>query len=184
MHDPLTVAFEICSPFVRRESGIRSQNIWVTIWHRDPEKDGTDDSCGWSHPKLTKEEMEWADELIDNPNDNLRYYFVGEYLEDMKWRIYRIFRLYKKLKRPWYKHPKWHIHHWRFQVHYVQRLKRFLFSRCARCGKRFSWGYSPISSSWSSGGPKWFRSEKTVYHHECHDARVSTSGVGQMFPNS
>lgn len=33
MHDPCTMAFDI-------------KNI-VTIWHRDPEKDGSDDSCGW-----------------------------------------------------------------------------------------------------------------------------------------
>lgn len=33
MHDPCTQVFNI-------------ENI-LTIWHKDPEKDGTDDSCGW-----------------------------------------------------------------------------------------------------------------------------------------
>lgn len=28
---------------------------FAVIWHKDPEKDGTDDSCGYSFPKLTKE---------------------------------------------------------------------------------------------------------------------------------
>lgn len=44
MHDPLTVAFEIKSPF-KNKDGYRSSLI--TIWHKDPCSDGTDDSCGW-----------------------------------------------------------------------------------------------------------------------------------------
>lgn len=40
MHDPQTLAF--C--FWR---------LWE-IWHVDPETDGTDDSCGWFTPRLTK----------------------------------------------------------------------------------------------------------------------------------
>lgn len=45
MHDPKTVAFEIKNPFVKSKGGYRPSII--TIWHNDPEKDGTDDSCGW-----------------------------------------------------------------------------------------------------------------------------------------
>lgn len=44
MHDPMTVVFEIKSPF-KNKTGIR--NALITIWHVDPCKDGTDDSCGW-----------------------------------------------------------------------------------------------------------------------------------------
>lgn len=36
MHDPMTVAFEIPRPWPL-----------VTVWHVDPERDGTDDSCDW-----------------------------------------------------------------------------------------------------------------------------------------
>ena len=43
MHEPMTVAFEIKSLFKTR--GYR--NSLITVWHVDPEKDGTDDSCGW-----------------------------------------------------------------------------------------------------------------------------------------
>src|SRR3974377_2148720 len=32
------------------------RDTFVNIWHVDPEKDGTDDSCGWSWPKLTKKQ--------------------------------------------------------------------------------------------------------------------------------
>lgn len=30
------------------------RETFITIWHVDPEKDGSDDSCGWAWPKLTK----------------------------------------------------------------------------------------------------------------------------------
>lgn len=43
MHDPMTVAWEIRLPFFWRES-YRRPSI-LTIWHNDPETDGTDDSC-------------------------------------------------------------------------------------------------------------------------------------------
>lgn len=43
MHDPMTLAFSIKSPIER--NGYRES--LVDIWHVDPEKDGTDDSCGW-----------------------------------------------------------------------------------------------------------------------------------------
>jgi hypothetical protein len=33
------------------------------IWHHDPEKDGTDDSCGWSAPKLTKRQRSRLEHL-------------------------------------------------------------------------------------------------------------------------
>lgn len=43
MHDPMTVAHEIKLPWKWR--GHRPTIL--TIWHVDPEKDGSDDSCGW-----------------------------------------------------------------------------------------------------------------------------------------
>lgn len=44
MHDPMVVAFEIKSPFKSKKG---DRKTIITIWHNDPEKDGTDDSCGW-----------------------------------------------------------------------------------------------------------------------------------------
>lgn len=53
MHDPMTVAFTIRYPW--RKYGRRAKTAFdreyrepfITIWHVDPETDGSDDSCGW-----------------------------------------------------------------------------------------------------------------------------------------
>lgn len=78
-----------------------------------------------------------------------------------------IARRYLRLTRPWWRHPRWHVHHWRLQLCPWQTLRRWLFSRCRGCGKRFAWGYSPLSTSWSSRPPRLFRGEEHVYHPEC-----------------
>lgn len=46
MHSPETVAFEIYLGKKQNNNGNYRRPI-ITIWHNDPEKDGTDDSCGW-----------------------------------------------------------------------------------------------------------------------------------------
>lgn len=73
-------------------------------------------------------------------------------------------------RRPWYRHPRWHVWHWRIQIHPLGSLKRWLFSRCEKCGKRFAWGESPISGSWNGTGPRWFRGERNVRHMACDGA--------------
>lgn len=88
MHDPMIQAFEIKYPWWRHKPWPKkfrySQDrkfVWnhamkdfqegcdafwdegyrdtfITIWHVDPEKDGSDDSCGWSYPKLTPKQKQ------------------------------------------------------------------------------------------------------------------------------
>jgi hypothetical protein len=77
-----------------------------------------------------------------------------------------------KLGRPWWKHPRWHVWHWHIQIHPLQALKRWLFSRCAKCSRRFPWGYAPVTNSWNGSGPRWFNSESGIYHHECYTAEA------------
>ncbi len=38
--------------------------------------------------------------------------------------------------RPWYKHPRYHVHHWRLQINDWYRVKRWFTTRCFDCGKR------------------------------------------------
>jgi hypothetical protein len=42
-------------------------------------------------------------------------------------------------------HWQWHVWHWKVQIRPLQQLKRFLFERCIECGRRYPWGYSPVS---------------------------------------
>ena len=158
MHDPKTVAHEI------KLLG----HYFITIWHVDPETDGTDDSCGWPWPKLTAKERAYAEALITNEHDNLQHWFEDASQYDAIARICQIFRLYKGLARPWWKHPRWHFWHWEFQIHPVQNFKRWAFSRCYHCGKRFGWGVAPVSLTWYGTGPLWFKSEDKILHHDCY----------------
>lgn len=139
----------------------------ITIWHVDPETDGTDDSCRWFHPRLTEREKQIAANLIDDEFDNLRGWFGDANRDEMVWRVRQIFRIYRREFR-WRLHPRWHVWHWKIQVHPVQTFKRWAFSRCAGCGNRFAWGYSPVTGQWYGTGPRWFRGEKLIYHGDCY----------------
>ena len=126
MFDPDTVAFEF---------------LGITIWHHDPCKDGTDDSCGWGKPKLTKQEIAFVANLIDNEFDNLRNFFGNQQIitvgdksffedcskDDMKRNIRIIIKNYKRFSRKWWQHPKWHFSHWRIQIRW--KLFKFSFGR-------------------------------------------------------
>lgn len=231
MHDPATVAFEIKSPFSRQVGPLANGKTWrywpplITIWHVDPEEDGSDDGCGWSHYRLTEAEREWCRKLGDdefkfwmgeygrsasggmawtaqdiifwawriiatrrgrdrrplsvaeldrieclatNPHDNLRRIVVECGSEQgMRDLFLCVYRLYRTHHRPWYRHPRFHVHHWRIQWHFQQRLRRWLFTRCAHCGKRFAWNESPISFQWDPGPTCWFRGTPGLYHQGC-----------------
>lgn len=181
MHDNMTVAWEIRYPWVARRHR-KSQDRFlrtyhdsiITIWHRDPETDGTDDSCDWSGRHIPARYEARLKDLITNPDDNLTYFFgdVGGY--EAKHRLFVIAANVQRIikPRPWWRHPRWHVWHWRLQCHPLQKMQRRLFTRCAGCGKRFTWGAAVYSLS-RGGGPRWFRSERGVYHGECADVQVS-----------
>lgn len=82
MHDPMTVAFDIPNPFARhrdpaaRKAGDPFRGRWsnrptlITVWHVDPETDGTDSSCqhaderhGWTEraEKQAREMASWSE---------------------------------------------------------------------------------------------------------------------------
>lgn len=259
MHDPETVAFEIKYPWRAYRNDAPSdflrtyRNPFITIWHHDPEADGSDDSCGWSAPKLSKNDLALAKELADW-EEKRPYYFaqpviheersydaepwggapgttteyqcyrispgdcaalVVDLLHMIRWRLDKkwgltprllseamilgtrevdnfqssfafwedemlqptrrrdkiertfaqIIRCYRRLTRPWYRHPRWHIRHWSFQVHPLQDFKRWAFTRCTLCGGRFAWGESGVGT-WDGGGPQWFGGERLT-HMNC-----------------
>jgi hypothetical protein len=237
MHDPMTVAFEVPRPWPER--GFRGEWRWpslITIWHVDPETDGSDDSCGWSRPRLSKDDLgrlKWiagsearspwflreaakepsspadaealmrgallttarllhlkltlveattlASSLIHEPADNVRSrlcllpgYHTND-PEDGEWYRQRnseeffvmLGSILAHRRRRWWQHPRWHLHHWKVQVHPIQAFKRWAWSRCCKCGGRFPWGASVVSNSWHSKGPQWFQGETDIYHADC-----------------
>lgn len=255
MHDPMTVICDIKAPWFRRRPWPGSKSpkkrvhpTLVTIWHVDPETDGSDDSCDWFGKKLPPEAMKLAEEMADwevkfpylfvqptqsfyrseedgggytitriGPGDCLAV--VLAIFIQAAWRlrkqarltpkdiaaalyvsvnesdnfqmslaetgskfsersptairarraatIARIIGCYLKTYRPWWRHPRWHLHHWKVQVHALLNFKRWAFSRCCLCGKRFRWGEAPVSGNWHGTGPLWFKSEKGVAHMAC-----------------
>lgn len=125
--------------------------------------------------RLSARELDEIQNLATNPVDNLQFMFQHE-IKDAKtfWNFYHcVLRAYRRYTRPWYRHPRWHIHHWRFQIHPWQTFRRWAFSRCAGCGKGFTWGYSPTGFSWDPPKPKFFCSEVGVYHSECAGMAVA-----------
>lgn len=264
MHDPNTVAFTIKLPFWR--TSYFGNKPWryfydlAIIWHVDPEKNGSDDSCGWFTPPFNKEttdiinwmaksevmnpwyltksakynddpvEVErllfgafivmsdalqrrgviwrkvsieeaarWAALLTHNSDDNLRssLCFLSGYhsnwyrpgipnsdKEDEFWRESEAKRFFSCIagyilreRRFWFNKPRWHVHHWRIQIPLLDSFKRWVFSKCCKCGKGFSFGYAPTSYSWYGTGPKWFKTEENVFHHDCSNSNSSNDPV-------
>lgn len=114
---------------------------------------------------LTRRDLQEIFELDSNPVDNLRVTFAGVRDEETcaDW-FMTIFRCWQRHNRPWYRHPRWHVWHWRLQIHPLQKLMRRLFTRCAECGKSFGWNESPVGT-WS--GDK-------VWHSACFPAHPKT----------
>lgn len=156
MHDNMTVAFEVRSPFKR--NGYRRS--LVTIWHVDPERDGTDDSCDWfgrKRPLSTKERALWrAVWQIENVLDNSPHYPDSpehQWYQTLK----DATRDWRHRERHWWQHPRWHIHHWRVQVHLWGTFHRWAFVRCSKCGGRFRWNEGVVGS-WDG---------KHIWHFDC-----------------
>ena len=86
----------------------------------------------------------------------------------------------------WRLHPRWHLWHWEITIHPLNRLKRWLWTRCAGCGKRFAYGESPVTGAWNGPGPRWFRGEPHLYHDACysraHPPRLVTVVVENFGP--
>jgi len=117
---------------------------------------------------LSASELRTILNLAANPHDNIRRLVAGALtIDGMEAFFLCVDRLYRAHHRPWWKHPKWHVRHWSLQIHPWQTFRRWTFSRCAGCGKRFAWGYCPVSTSWDKPRPRWFRSEVGSYHSEC-----------------
>lgn len=225
---------------------------FITVWHLDPESDGSDDSCGFCVPKLTRKHKErlkalaWSEAIdpyflaqsgkvwagsnseaeavwrglilkiceyarvpmtfddaakraaltIHAPDscpaanrmcfqpgyhtnfkeDSREYrqdYFYGMCCNLLAWIL--------KDRRPWYRHPRWHVWHWRIQCRPWQSLRRGLFDRCEVCGKGFPVGAEVISTCWDRPRPSglarlaFWRSTTHIRHDNCQSPGPSVT---------
>lgn len=216
MHDPHTLAFDIYLGRKKKNNG-NYRTPFISIWHKDPENDGSDDSCGWFirgrhiDPKIlekVKKDFEfnftheywfnsggypkfsihgvvlnmyssalWQILMYlnnDKPNRTKFNSFMNKYLfeilhfaenptdslcssinmkygvEEVPQRISHFTNvitadIMRKL-RPWYKHPRWHIHHWQVTFPIFKDFYRRWFEKCDRCHKRI--GTQSVYGNW------------------------------------
>lgn len=207
------------------------RETFITIWHKDPEHRGNDDSCGYTYPRLNNWQKErlwngaWGEgehphflcqqskEYHGSLNEATSLYlgmvllvvrllnlkvsfdycqrFATERIQfsdcipaanvfcflpgyhtnnakdssrDRQEHFYGILcgiaRSLLRDLRPWYRHPKWHIWHWRLQIHPLQDMRHWFFRRCVKCGKGFKWKETAIGD-W--GGTR-------SWHERCDDS--------------
>ncbi|MEU4576631.1 hypothetical protein [Nonomuraea sp. NPDC023979] len=69
-----------------------------------------------------------------------------------------------KYPRTW----RWHVNHWKIQVHAMQELRRRLLTRCTWCGGRSRKGDAvDTSHSWDGPRSRWWQGECGLYHGNC-----------------
>ena len=118
--------------------------------------------------RLNGQEINHIISNYSNLIDNLIPAFqINKKEDDIKTSLFTLYRNYKQMRRKWWQHPRWHFKHWKIICRPLQNFKRWAFSKCCKCNKGFKWGYSPCSNSWDSEWPRWFASEKNIYHHDC-----------------
>lgn len=154
MHDPLVVAHEIHRPWPKRTAygqhpGVRWRfhgSFWVLAGNQ----------IYWP-PLVTI----WHREPGGRDSGEVCKHYTRHQDRDGKWQ----YRFHGR----W----KWHVHHWRFQVHPVQHLHRWLFERCTECGHRYPYGYAPVSHQWDEPRGRWWRVTRRAYHHECSSLKTT-----------
>lgn len=73
---------------------------------------------------------------------------------------------YRRDIRLWWQHPRWHIHHWRVNVHFTRNLRR-TFQRCPACQKRL--GFACVPHSVGDG---------RLYHGSCSPSVPTAVAAG------
>ncbi len=113
-------------------------------------------------------------ELVDKYDGTRRVSKPSLLPEDAYRKFKRCWQFLASECRPWYEAPKWHVHHWQIRIPMIAQLKRWLFTSCCRCGKRFKYGEAPTTNNWNSEGPRWFKGETDMYHSNCQGGQAPT----------
>jgi hypothetical protein len=147
MHDPLTVAFDIRRPWPRPSSGGNRSKQWSL---RSP---------FW---RIAGRTYYWPSIIT--------VWHVEPGGQDSG----EVCRHYRRVETPtghktvWMRGWRWHVHHWRIQVHPLQNLRRALLTRCAWChGRSTKSDRVNISHQWDGPRGNWWRGEPGLFHSDC-----------------
>jgi hypothetical protein len=139
MHDPLTVAFEIPRPW---PSHVKPMSV-----------DGRALRAYWYWPPLV---TVWHREPGGHDSGDVCQHYTRYQDAEGHWQM--------KVSHAW----KFHVYHWRLQIHSLQLLRRRLLTRCAWCRGR-STKNDPVNFSREWDGPRghWWQGEPGLYHADC-----------------
>lgn len=98
----------------------------------------------------------WHVEPKGHDSGEVCRHYVKTQQADGSWRM--------KMLNGW----RFHVHHWKLQVHPLQQLRRALLTRCAWCGGRSTKRDAVnFSHSWNGTRSPWWRGEIGLYHCDC-----------------
>jgi len=176
MHDPDVVAFTIPRPWPQKSSLPASQNgrRWAVRLHHDHYPDCAAEGCTarqpfpWWRPhsysrfwRLAGRELYWPPLITvwhREPGGADALSVCRDRYRDKhgQW----------KLTRGW----RWHVRHWRIQVHPAQNFRRWALTRCAWCGGRSREGDRVnVSHSWDGPRGRWWQGEPDLFHMGCSE---------------
>ncbi len=94
---------------------------------------------GWQYGRsrnfLSSAELEQVMILATAPGDNFKNHTINDENSFIEM-FHMIWNNYRRFHRSWYKHPRWHIHHWQIQFVFIRDIKRRYWDKCSVCGKR------------------------------------------------
>lgn len=71
---------------------------------------------------------------------------------------------------------RFHVHHWRLQIHPLQQLRRRLLTRCEVCGGRSVKGHAVnFRRTWTPKA-RWWRGEAGLAHMDCAGIELAQDG--------
>jgi hypothetical protein len=132
-------------------------------WNGQDGKSGAH-GAGWRRVFMRRRDVtDEAHSLALNPLDNLSS------VEEPQRYVHLIAAALNRRFRPWWRHPRWHLHHWRVNFDLARNVRR-IFQRCGTCGKGLGFGVSPLSDA---GG---------LHHLECRGIGMTAKQFAEGSP--
>jgi len=179
VHDPLTVAIWIVRPWPQRTSMLATSDPvrWRVLLHHDHHQPycGAHGCTGnpfpWWKPRswsrfwrLAGRDYYWPPLITIWHREP-----GGRDSGDVCKHTHRVF---DKTARKWRYVPvnrwRFHVNHWKIQVHAAQEFRRWALTRCEWChGPSRKDDPVNVSQSWDGEKSPWWRGERGLFHQDC-----------------